>query len=397
MRSQQHTIVLSQDDSVFRVDFLVRPQQTPQIADCRQVADTHLPLAQAVKQSLHQGTRPRGKVWILTNTAWTGTVSLENAVVAAIDSSELEQAIGIEAEFDSGLSPFESRQCAQPHEATAAESVWSVLQLAGQDLADVESAAKSQGLWLSGIAAMPRPTNADSHQLTSQDAEQIAQDWLQAHLAAPELSLFIPGDNAELRTRRERRILAAAMFASILACFVAQVWLQNELRLASKQHTDWVARTTHSEARLNGDRKAIQRLDQSRRELKEQLEKSERLVAARRLYEVSQAARRNTASQLMDGLQATAKPQHWIQHLHLDNQVATLSGVALSTTDVIQLAASLQAALTAGVEAGGGQWLVEVEKTEQQSKLVAFELRGIQRLPTQAPARVSGVQRESSR
>lgn len=359
---QKHSILLITSESIARVDLCAGKLPTVLAAHTAPRPE-FTELATAVGQALALGQSQRGKVWIFTDQLWSGRVALPADVVHAVAPAQLTQTLALEAEYDSGISPFTSltSQLASQESSpvkSLAERSWWVTQV---DQAQYESIIAAFPKWagsLAGLAAfsdapkefslhLPSLPVGPVHQLTASELGEIATQWHALATARPaRIPVIHPPQRGIDRQRQQQLSLVGAALAVLLciAHFAATRTQQTDLSLSLtelsahetqlKKQIDQLDRTVRST-------EADAKLENAKREAETQ-----RTVETRRRVTEHDAARR-FPSFLLQALSTTAYPEHHLSKIELGRDRVTLSGIALNGSSVAKLAQDLDQQLAA--------------------------------------------------
>lgn len=169
------TILLISPTHLSRVD--LRVGRSPKVDDIwiRPSVDSGS-LGTLVDTALRLGKNRKRKTFVATTRCWSGNVSVAAELIRDTSDEERSQTIALEAEPFSGISAFDGMSAERPLPPTSAgdQRYW-VTQISGGELREIDSAVRTAGGRLMGVAhpAVPfpnAPTSAD-------EAWQSLQSW----------------------------------------------------------------------------------------------------------------------------------------------------------------------------------------------------------------------------
>ncbi|MEL6895698.1 MAG: hypothetical protein AAFP90_06330, partial [Planctomycetota bacterium] len=160
------------------------------------------PIGTLVDAALRQGPKKAGDVWVMSTDFWSGVVHLGPDVARTLDEEELQQAIALEAETDSGISAFDSRlgTVSLPPDESGDQRLW-VTQITQSDWQDAKHAVTQFGGKLAGMGsaslAHPPVTQQDNATaIPGTDSPQTPWRLLQAF---GELTIGVRGLGSEIQ------------------------------------------------------------------------------------------------------------------------------------------------------------------------------------------------------
>lgn len=359
---QKHFVLFITSESIARIDLCVGKSPTA-VAMHSAPRPEFSELATAVGQALALGQIQCGKVWIFADQVWSGRVALPADVVNAVAPAQLTQTLALEAEYDSGISPFASltSQLASQESSpvkSLAERSWWVTQV---DQAQYEAIIAAFPKWagcLDGLAAfsdapkefalqLPSLPMRPVHHLTESELGELAIQWHALATARPaRIPVIHPPQRGIDRQRQQQLCLVGAVLAVLLciAHFTTARTQQTGLSLSltelsthEKQLKKQIAQLERSVRSTEADAK----LENAKREAETQ-----RTAETRRRLAEHDAARR-FPSFLLQALATTAHPEHHLSKIELGRDRVTLSGIALNGSSVAKLAQDLDQQLVA--------------------------------------------------
>jgi len=374
---RQHTILFITFDAVTRVDLLSGGKTVEVLRSSRSHRPEHAMLGDAVKVGLGLGSSKCGHVYILSDELWSGKVSLADEIVGVVDEQQIEQTLSLEAEYESGISPFDSRLGYAIASPVDGQKTWWVTQA---ELSQLSQIAAATPRWPGKIIGVSSPASfgrdseddlAARWDLNSSDScGEFAKAWLTEYLSDKAKLPVIHLRNQSWIENRQRPIgmLAAAM--ALLTCIALHDNGNRQLASTRMQFLQLV----EQEKKL---RLVLNEYEESSRRVREVKQQNEKLDAAQSLQRDARlrdhmryAAMRTRPVQLLRALAESADPGHWLQSIRLTELQAVISGVAVDSTSVTLSAQRLESAL------GSSKWLVQPAKIsiDEASRLVRFEM-----------------------
>ncbi len=163
MFRRKYTLLLITPGAIARVDAWGRaaPQVTRCWSTARPVEQT---TPELIESAWRLGPNQGGKVWVLSTDFWSGVVTLPPDVLQMVSGDERAQAIALEAESYSGISPFDCQidfQRITPGDSR--EAAWWVTQIPKAELSEIDEAVSRLGAVFGGAAhpALPIPPQPD--------------------------------------------------------------------------------------------------------------------------------------------------------------------------------------------------------------------------------------------
>jgi len=373
---RQHTILFVTLDAVSRVDMLSGKSVEVLRSSCLRRPE-HATLGDAVKMGL--GLRPSkcGHIYVLSNELWSGKVSLSDEIVGVVDQDQLEQTLSLEAEYESGISPFDSRLGHAIASTVDGQKTWWVTQA---ELSQLRQIAAAKPKWPGKIIGVSSPASFgldpdDDHSspldLNSSDScGDFAKAWLTQYMVDKSKLPFIDLPNQSWIEKQQRAIGMLTAATALLICIAMHENGSGQLASASTNLFQLVEQEKKLRLLLNEEEESSRLV----REVKQQNEKLDAAQAQQRdarLRDRTQyAAMRTRPVQLLRALAESADPGHWLQSIKLTGSQVVISGVAVDSTSVTMSAQRLEAALDSS------KWLVQPAKIsiDEASRLVHFEM-----------------------
>lgn len=395
MLSRRRTLLLLTRQELVRID-LRGKQQLHIHGMWRQARSGSVDLKMLITAAFQLGPRRAGRVWVLNSEFWSGTVTLPGDVGAVLSTTELHQALGLEAESESGVSGFASRIGAvrldeepgaanNAHEMSfdskkawqatnEADSTWWLTQVSTADLTEMTAAVNSCGARLDGVAhpcaALPISSLAGWNDSTSDEivGEEFIEAWAKC-LSEPSSPALITVDCAPLSQAQNLAIQVALTIVALLGCAGVNWRTQQLMQAADRAIVDLESQQTAQDTAANSLKVIEGRLIQLRQEVaktKQQREKLERdLSFAERCY----AQQNMRWSSLLDALTVATDNDCWVQHWEVTDREVSVFGLATDNAAAHRFASVLERVLV------GEAWeVMPAETRAHERNLVAFKV-----------------------
>jgi Tfp pilus assembly protein PilN len=398
------TLLLLHHRGLARVD--LRGRRTPSVqgvwcqARAANYSDSGNAIASAALAALKLGPLRAGRVWVLCEDFWTETLTVPEDLSLLLNGAELQQALAIEAELDSGISAFHSRMGALPLPAFPSEPSieprWLVTQIPSAVLDSLERELARQGARMAGAAhpaiAFVSPESARPDDAPWADARQqwaqlqqegsgLSPEQIAAAVGSSWAAVLNPSSRSPLApllvlperrpmSHSQRLVLGAGLAAATL--LVCSVWhsrtqfLHNQTQLAIGQLEQQLTAHERLEKELAVLQGQLPKLQQNLRQLRAERRSLEHdLQIANAAY-----TQHNQRWQvLLEALCEAADMDCWIQRLDSQPLQANLTGVAIDNAAAHRFASYLEKQL-----APRG-WNVEPAATQSTEQgLVAFRI-----------------------
>lgn len=372
---RRKTLIIITACTVARVDFRTSSKlENRQIHWSRRSQDSDL--ADAVKQAIGLSQQPVGSLSLISTDFWIGLVSLPADIANVAEHQELQHALALEAELDSGIPAFHSKVAYQRIKQTSDGSVmFCAMQVADTWTHGITKAVSN----LSGrLTAMAHPLATELDSLQESDVailDRIAQWSHQSHQAGD--SLTSPPEHASpswLEELVERTILSGCCdlrrskmeggtcwipvgssagwlgsklttfslaAATALGCCGWQEWLNRQNNRLLKQ----IAELEQNQARQNEALTATQRIQSQLMSLRKTHEKAQQqlLVTQQSNQKLSraQSLRFNRWPRLIDSISNSAG-SCWVQRVDSDSKSASILGIASTSQEAQDFAIQLE-------------------------------------------------------
>lgn len=354
----RHTVLIITSDRLVRVDLRLHGA-VDVIAKWEAQRPAGSELADSVLAAIHLGKHRRGRLYVLTEDVWCGSVTLVDEVIAAVPAEHLDQTLALEAEFESGLSPFDSAIGAARIDRADGASTWRVTQV---DANVLNSISERLPRWAGplvcigpvdtgGEASCPLKSSETLRGVSQQNSAEknpafawdvVARQWLTQFLEAPQKVLAARLPVTRYTASQQRRVGVMAAGIAVLICIGVE--LCSDQVLATSQAD--LRQTVEQERQLrrqfelvDSERRAIQQSEAQRLEAEKTRQRQLAEFEDRRMaYE----ARRRRPGELLRALSSTADAKHWVQQISLDREGATIDGVAVDSGAITALAGALE-------------------------------------------------------
>ncbi len=342
-----------------------------------------------VARAMQLGSRTGRKVTIVSPELWIGTVALPNDVASLVSANELEQALALEAEMESGISAFDAvTRCVKLPSQEIAEPQWLVAQMANSQLSELKRSVQE---FRSTLLAVTHPLSAElttalqsgstiddllneisyEHFLTDESSfADFANRWA-VHVAAREEDrpLWMQVDRGGLAFS-PRAMAASLAIAAAGACGLAHWASASALRSA----TDSISRVEKQLSELDEKNESLKAVEATIAQKQSVLTKSRavRESLERKLQQATQSqSLQNTRwASLLDGLAQSANASCWVRRIESKADCASVYGLALHHAAANQFASDLERTLN---EMGWS--IAPATATLTEEGLVQFEIR----------------------
>jgi len=314
-------------------------------------------------------------VWVLTDDAWSGPITLSKNIVNAIDPAAIEQTLALEAEQESGISPFDSRLSFVRFSESNDATTWWVTHAEKSLWDDVESSIPSSAGEIAGLTAI-RSSSDDSQPTADAELENesvadesFAISWLSDHLS-DRISIPVITKADQTRATHEpsqRRLIAAVLILAI--CFCVNWYGGAKLSQASFGLSQLSIEETELRGKLKRAKENSLRV--SKVKLTADAEKAAEVQRQIRLKELNSQRidQRQRPIQVLHSLAVTANATHWITQIEMHPERFTLRGLAVNSEAVTKLSQAIEA------ELDQRRWSVEPPQMScDLGNLIEFEL-----------------------
>lgn len=344
-KNRNHTIVVLSTTTIARIDLRVADGIDVVGAwEGQRSPDAELP--QAFLEALDLASHDATVVHLLSDEFWTGTVTLSAEVVAAVEEQQIDQAIALEIEYESGVPAFESQLTKFPLQPDGVGvKTWRVLQASN---ATLESLRACLPLWNGRTIHLGAiPTDA-AEAGNGNDLNQCigwASAWLELFLAGREGRLTLDVQRPLWNQRRQTMLTGVLALSAIVGCWSHHRSLNTELT-RGKQELRSIAeqkKTVAGKLKQHELRQADRAKHQS--EQADRIRQQMNDAALRSQHARIREDRRQRPGELLRGLNFTAHEDHWISKIQFDLSGAVVSGVAADSGAIGRLTTQLHGEL----------------------------------------------------
>ena len=341
-----------------------------------------------VSRALKLGTRRPGRVTVLSPDFWTGLLSIPADVVAIASANEINQALALEAEVDSGYSAFDAKTNVLriAGDDRNEDCQWCVSQVPLNQIQELSRSLRSLGTRLHGIAhpiaayLSPEHSSVEAAQglleswreQSPSDAAQVqtlATAWANCLSHPAQHTLLVLSDSQSTNNSQPIALtVALAMFAAG-GCGLWHWQTQQSLTLA----TQAIERLEKQQSQREATEAALKDAEATAVQLRQEVTKTQviRLAAERQLQlagAVHSLHNRRWLA-LVDALAEAANENCWVQKLESDSVQTIVHGLALDNAAANEFAGRLELALN------GSGWRTAPAATEvSPHKLIAFRI-----------------------
>jgi Tfp pilus assembly protein PilN len=335
-------------------------------------------------------------VWILSSDFWTGMLSLADDLTSLLSDTELNQALALEAEIDSGVSAFASQVGAlRLDQQTPSGSRWCVTHIGKAELQHVIEALKHSGAQVVGAA---HPAAARICQAAAADSQRVdelllgwdeelakadslnstdirasvttwAEGWAECLAQTPLVPLVVRLAPRPL-SAAQRTMTSAAL--ALVAAGACGLWhWHTQQRIVAAERT--LAELEQRQSAQDAMQRNLQTLETHVAKLRKEASQAE---AQRRALESDLYRADRTHAQhnrrwlaLLDAIAGSIDEQCWIQRLESQPVQTTVHGLALDNAAAHRFASALEVGLQ-----GSGWTVLPAETKLTEQRLVAFRI-----------------------
>ncbi|MEM9586802.1 MAG: PilN domain-containing protein [Planctomycetota bacterium] len=339
-RRNLHTLLWIRSESVARVD--IEWSAIPAVrGEYHASRNESSDLLSAVQQAIDLGPDDLACVWVVSDQFWNGPIALDPAVAQAAAEQDILQTLALEAEFDTGVSAFESRVAAVAQSGGGPDSIWWVAHASNDQIETIADLVAHSESRLSGLGSdrLLLPSSAETEQLPP---ERFALQWLSKCLNDPPLIPVIRYEVESTWAQNKTLMRAAGLLVAILICFGAH-WATGS---TLQQSTSQLARLDVQQRQLKQQIEAAdaaQRLSDQQTRMRRQQAESE-ATRRRDLMEKNASERdlKRRPVQILEALRQSADQRHWLQDIRWASDRLTLQGLATGSEAVGRLTRTLE-------------------------------------------------------
>jgi len=360
--SHRHTIVFVTCDLVARVD-LHADACNAAVSSSTADRSSGLDLMESIQQAITLESSKPGQLWILSDAFWSGNVELAEDIASQITTKQVEQAIALEAEFDSGISAFESQVGYVPAlNSGPGQSSWWTVQIESSLIKSIESSVKNSAARVLGMAS--------TEPFRAEDVERHARQWLDNCLAASPRVPVVRFSTPSFSANHPRLFGMIATCAVVLACGTIHIDGKHKFQQATVTASELKNQKVVTLRRISERQVQARQLRDSRKQQEanaaQKMKQLQQVRQAQHQYE----SRRKRPAELFNALSATANQEHWIQSFRLEKERVIVTGLALNHAAITRLAGQLEQELSSD------RWSVQptTMQVDPDIELVRFEI-----------------------
>ena len=408
MFASSHTLLINTGKMVARID-LAGTRELRVLNVWTRPCNETLSAIALVSNALKLSPRRAGRVWVLTSELWFESVTLAADVSALLSGAQLDQALALEAEADSGVSAFESRLAALKIE-TASSNIgddgrWWVTQLSVSEFDQLSEAVRENGARLYGVAhpaaaymmlaattaiddnarvvASPQPSphawcehapvmtiDENSDELTSTAAwHALASEWAICLARRPPLPLVIAAARQPLSRNQEIALGLTLLLVTGCGC-AANYWrTQQQIAQASSAIAQLEQQQTSHEKLLTSFNSGEARVAQMRQEVSKARAHRDKLARDLAAANATHSQQSLRWVALLDALVEAGNSDCWLQKVESKPTQAVLTGIALNNAAAHRFASGLERSLRAS------GWVVLPAETKlEANQLVTYRV-----------------------
>ena len=303
-----YTIIVVTLDAIARVD-LLSGNSVEVVQSSRVNRSPQAELGDAVRTGLGLGPKKCGRVYILSDDFWSGRVSLANEIVDAVTDDQLAQTLALEAEHESGISPFESHLGYVRDSSIDGQTTWWVTQAESVQLHAIAAAVPNWAKSVVGFSSTALATPSESTDkepldtTSSESCDALAQAWLNNYLSAEHELPVICLKSQPWTDKHRRKICLLTAVGALALCVVFHTHGTRQVAGANAELLKLVTLEKQLRVELD-DSEALARQYQ---EVKHQQEAQARQLDEHRNRQIEYAANRKRPVQLLQGLAQYAR------------------------------------------------------------------------------------------
>lgn len=343
-------------------------------------------LAEAAEQAIRLGGRKKFNLIVVADDFWQGLVSLDPDLVRSLDAEELEQALSFEAENYSSHAALDSAVGVLKVGVNSIEDpVWWVTQVEQGDLDSLQLVAakhRTQLLECWPLGSEPTAINfqeepdsvtdeAAEESAVNLDDEGSARALVIERISQSDCLPRILISNPRWIELNSKRMSIAAALVMLAICFSIDVKMRS---FAASMQADLAA----IDIEIKNEKKLSLRvtsLSAEKQKLAKQQDEEQRtrqaLLVARMKTASAEEAARGRLLTLLDAFQVSAADSHWISNIEVDQDLAVVSGLAVSSESVMRFNSQLVQTLS------GSHWSVLPAEitTGRDARFVSFRIK----------------------
>ena len=389
MFTHRHTILLITRQVLARIDLSGKRRLSVKQIWTQPSCD-YDSIQSEVSRTLKLGTRRPTHVTVVSPEFWTDVLSVPADVATIAKENEINQALALEAEVESGLSAFDSRTIAfKIHDLDERneDGQWCVTQVANAQLRELSHTLRMAGTRLHGIAHPIVAQLAAAKNLSVEGVQELlrpwrekteftdvamatlAMDWAVCLTLNPKFPMLMMAQ-AEALSNAQPIALSASL--ALLAASGCGWWhWQSEQCLAAT--TQAIERLEKQHSQQEATEAALKNAEASVVQLRQEVVKAQsvRQTVERQLQlaGATHSLHNRRWSALIDALAASAAENCWVKKIESRSVQTVVHGLALDQAAANGFAGRLELALN-----GSGWKTAPATTAVSPHNLVAFQI-----------------------
>ncbi len=389
MFTHRHTILLITRQVLARIDLTGKRRLSVKQIWTQPSCD-YDSIQSEVLRTLKLGTRRPTHVTVVSPEFWTDVLSVPADVATIAKENEINQALALEAEVESGLSAFDSRTIAfkiPDRDERNEDGQWCVTQVASAQLRELSHTLRMAGTRLHGIAHPIVPQLAAAKNLSVEGVQELlrpwrekteftevamttlATDWAACLTLNPKFPMLMMAQ-AEALSNAQPIALSASL--ALLAAGGCGWWhWQSEQCLAAT--TQAIERLEKQHSQQEATEAALKNAEASVVQLRQEVVKAQsvRQTVERQLQlaGATHSLHNRRWSALIDALAASAAANCWVKKIESHSVQTVVHGLALDQAAANGFAGRLELALN-----GSGWRTAPATTAVSPHNLVAFQI-----------------------
>lgn len=389
MFTHRHTILLITRQVLARIDLTGKRRLSVKQIWTQPSCD-YDSIQSEVLRTLKLGTRRPTHVTVVSPEFWTDVLSVPADVATIAKENEINQALALEAEVESGLSAFDSRTIAfkiPDRDERNEDGQWCVTQVANAQLRELSHTLRKAGTRLHGIAHPLVAQLAAAKSLSVEGVQELlrpwrekteftevamatlATDWAACLTLRPKFPMLMMAQ-AEALSNAQPIALSASL--ALLAAGGCGCWhWQSEQCLAAT--TQAIERLEKQHSQQEATEAALKNAEASVVQLRQEVLKAQsvRQTVERQLQlaGATHSLHNRRWSALIDALAASAAANCWVKKIESHSVQTVVHGLALDQAAANGFAGRLELALN-----GSGWRTAPATTAVSPHNLVAFQI-----------------------
>jgi hypothetical protein len=390
MFNHSHTVLLITRQVLARIDLSGKKKRLSVKQIWSAPSGDYDAIMPEVSRTIKLATRRPNRVTIVCPDFWTDLLSIPADVAAIASGNEINQALALEAEVDSGLSAFDSRTSAlriiDPNSHNE-DCQWCVSQVPSAQIQELSKTLQTSGIKLHSIAhpiagqltASARDSVEsvrglldkwrDQTSLGAEELQTLANTWAACLSQTPQHPMLMLGES-DVALNSQPIVLTASL--ALLAAGGCGLWhwqSQQSLTLT----TQAIERLEKQQSQYEATEAALKIAEASVLKSRQEVNKSQSIrQATERQLQLAGAVHSQHNQRwlaLVDALAESATENCWVQKLESDSVRTIVHGLALDNAAANGFAGRLELALK------GSGWRTAPAATSVSShNLIAFKI-----------------------